>query len=812
MLNNYFKIAIRNLTRNKVYSFINIFGLAIGLTTCILILTYIFSELGYDRQNKDAGRIFRIVTDAELKGSVPEKPWAATSAPVAWGLKADMPEVEQSTRLLKFPSFDKMLLKYKQDNKSKEFYESNGYYVDSTFFQIFTYDFKFGNAQAALNLPNSVVLSEEVSNKLFGKENPVGKSIEIGLPYGNFNYTVKGVFKDAGLKSHIPAHFFISMRNGDVGNWIGAQSNWATNNLFHTYVKLKEGTDPVAFEKKLPSFLNRRGGADLKALGVSKRLFIQPLKDIYLHSDLDNEIAPNGNITYLYILGSIALVVLLIACINFMNLSTARSGKRGKEVGVRKVLGADKKSLVYQFLSESVVMSILALLLAVLISSVLLPFFNNLTQKNTGLYDEPVIWLWILGLTLFTGLVSGIYPAFYLSSFKPVTVLKGKLLNNFSAVAIRKGLVVFQFAVSISLILGAIVITRQLNYLDSQQLGFNKNQQIILPLQSKDAIKNYAALKNELLKDPGIRRVTSGSSYPGIYNVQDMLFYAEGKNIHDVKDIHLAAVENDYLETLGFTLLAGRGFSKEYTDDSNNIILNETALKELGYDVQTSVGKSIYCDFQGNHLAMKIVGVVKDFNFESLYNSIKPFGFCTSMGNKFSYVIVNTLTINYGDLLKNIGESWKKVNPNEPFVYSFLDKDFQRNYEKDQRASGIVSYFTLIAILVACMGLFGLSAFSAEQRTREIGIRKVLGASVTNVVALLSKDFIGLVCIAILIASPLTWYTMNKWLDGFAYKITISWWMFALAGLLAIGIAMLTVSFQAIKAAIANPVKSLRTE
>ena len=812
MLNNYFKIAIRNLTRNKVYSFINIFGLAIGLTTCILILTYIFSELGYDRQNKDAGRIFRIVTDAELKGSVPEKPWAATSAPVAWGLKADMPEVEQSTRLLKFPSFDKMLLKYKQDNKSKEFYESNGYYVDSTFFQIFTYDFKFGNAQAALNLPNSVVLSEEVSNKLFGKENPVGKSIEIGLPYGNFNYTVKGVFKDAGLKSHIPAHFFISMRNGDVGNWIGAQSNWATNNLFHTYVKLKEGTDPVAFEKKLPSFLNRRGGADLKALGVSKRLFIQPLKDIYLHSDLDNEIAHNGNITYLYILGSIALVVLLIACINFMNLSTARSGKRGKEVGVRKVLGADKKSLVYQFLSESVVMSILALLLAVLISSVLLPFFNNLTQKNTGLYDEPVIWLWILGLTLFTGLVSGIYPAFYLSSFKPVTVLKGKLLNNFSAVAIRKGLVVFQFAVSISLILGAIVITRQLNYLDSQQLGFNKNQQIILPLQSKDAIKNYAALKNELLKDPGIRWVTSGSSYPGIYNVQDMLFYAEGKNIHDVKDIHLAAVENDYLETLGFTLLAGRGFSKEYTDDSNNIILNETALKELGYDVQTSVGKSIYCDFQGNHLAMKIVGVVKDFNFESLYNSIKPFGFCTSMGNKFSYVIVNTLTINYGDLLKNIGESWKKVNPNEPFVYSFLDKDFQRNYEKDQRASGIVSYFTLIAILVACMGLFGLSAFSAEQRTREIGIRKVLGASVTNVVALLSKDFIGLVCIAILIASPLTWYTMNKWLDGFAYKITISWWMFALAGLLAIGIAMLTVSFQAIKAAIANPVKSLRTE
>jgi putative ABC transport system permease protein len=812
MLNNYFKIAIRNLTRNKVYSFINIFGLAIGLATCILILTYIFSELGYDQQNKDASRIFRIATDAEVKGSVPEKPWASTSSPVAWGLKADMPEVEQSTRLLKFPSFDKMLLKYKHDTKSKEFYETNGYYVDSTFFQIFTYDFKFGNSKAALDLPNSVVISEEVSNKLFGNENPVGKSIEIGLPYGNFSYTVKGVFKDAGIKSHIPAHFFISMRNGDVGNWIGGQSNWATNNIFHTYVKLREGSDPIVFEKKLQSFLNRRGGADLKALGVSKRLFIQPLKDIYLHSDLDNEIAPNGNITYLYILGSIALFVLLIACINFMNLSTARSGKRGKEVGIRKVLGADKRSLVYQFLSESVVMSILALLLAVLLSFVLLPFFNNLTQKNTGLYDEPVIWLWIVGLTLSTGLVSGIYPAFYLSSFKPVTVLKGKLLNNFSAVAIRKGLVVFQFAVSISLILGAIVIIRQLSYLDSQQLGFNKNQQVILPLQSKGAIKNYTALKNKLLKDPGIKRVASGSSYPGIPNVVDMLFYAEGKSIHEAKDIHLAAVDDNYLETLGFTLLAGRGFSKEYTADSNNIVLNEVALHELRYDVKTAVGKNIYCDFGGNHQAMKIIGVVKDFNFESLYNSIKPFGFCTSIGNKHSYVIVNTLSNNYGDLLKNIGESWKKVNPNEPFVYSFLDKDFQRNYEKDQRASGIVSYFTLIAILIACLGLFGLSAFSAEQRTREIGIRKVLGASVTNVAALLSKDFIGLVLIAIIIASPLTWYVMNKWLHGFAYRTTISWWMFLLAGLLAIGIALLTVSFQAIKAAIANPVNSLRTD
>ncbi len=812
MIKNYFKIAFRNLSRNKAFSFINIFGLAIGLATCMLITLYILSEEGYDKHNKDAGRIYRIAYQPDKKMGAKEKPWAATAAPIAWGLKTDMPEVEQATRLLKFPTFDKMLLKNEQTKESKQFYETNGYYVDSTFFQIFTYDFKYGNVQSALNEPNSIVLSEEVSNKLFGNENPIGKSLNVGMPYGNLNYTVKGVFKDAGMKSHIPAHFFLSMRNGDIGNWVDGQTNWATNNIFHTYVKLKSGSDAKAFEKRLQPFIEKRAGTDLKALGISRQLFIQPLQDIYLHSDLDNEIGTNGNITYLYILGSIALFVLIIACINFMNLSTARSGKRAKEVGVRKVMGAEKKSLVYQFIGESIIMSILALMLALLLVSFLLPFFNNLTQKNLKLFDEPKMWLWITGLTLCTGILSGLYPAFYLSSFKPITVLKGKLLNNFSAGLIRKGLVVFQFTISICLVLGAIVIVRQLNYLDNQQLGFNKNQQIVLPLQDKSAIKNYAPLKNELLKNPAISSVTSGSTYPGIANVQDMLFYAEGKTINEVVDVHLATVENDYFKTLGFTILYGRGFSKEFTADDENIVLNEAAVKELGYDTKTAVGRKINWDFKGNHNTMQIVGVVKNFNFESLYNAIKPFGFTTSSGNKYSYVIANVSTKNYAGLLKDIEQSWNKINPNSPFVYSFLDKDFQKNYEKDQRASGVVSYFTFIAILVACLGLFGLSAFSAEQRTREIGIRKVLGASVTNVAGLLSKDFIGLVLIAIVIASPIAWWAMNKWLQGFAYRITISWWMFVLAGLLAVIIALLTVSFQAIKAAMQNPVKSLKSE
>jgi putative ABC transport system permease protein len=815
MIRNYLKIAFRNLVRNKAFSFINIFGLAVGLTTCMLIMLYLFSETGYDTQHQGADRIYRIAGQAStLTGEGKEKPWAAVSAPTAGGLKTDMPEVEEVARLLKFPLFDRMLLKVENGKEIKQFYEPNGYYVDSTFLRLFTYDFKYGNAATALDVPNSVVISEEVAGKLFGNDNPVGKPITIGIPYGDFTYTVKGVFRTAGVKSHIPAHLLLSMRNGDIGGWAAQQTNWATNNIFHTYVRLKKGADPMAFEKKLAAFTDRRAGVDLKGLGVSRRLFIQPVKDIYLHSDLDNEIAANGNITYLYVLGSIALFVLLIACINFMNLSTARSGKRAKEVGVRKVMGAGKGALIGQFLGESITMSGLALLLALFLTWAFLPLFNTLTERQLRLFDQPGNWGWIAVLALCTGILSGLYPAFYLSSFKPVTVLKGKLLNNFSATAIRKGLVVFQFMISICLILGAVMISRQLKYLNDRDLGFSKKGQIVLPLQNQGVIQHYETLKTELLKTPGIGSVTCGSMYPGLENPQDMLFYAEGKTVHDVVDVHLANIDYDYFETLGLTVLKGREFSKEFTADSNSIILNEAALRNLGYTMNNPIGKKIYWDFHGTHNTMQIVGVVRNFNFQSLYNTIKPFAFTANsyLGSKYGFMIVRPSTTEYATTLKDIQRSWTKINPGEPFVYSFLDKDFQRNYEKDQRASGIVTYFTCIAILIACLGLFGLSAFTAEQRTKEIGIRKVLGASVIDVTRLLSRDFIGLVAIAIVIASPLAWYGINKWLQSFAYKVPISWWMFALAGSLAIAIALVTVSFQSIRAAIANPVVSLRSE
>jgi putative ABC transport system permease protein len=812
MLSNYFRIALRSLGRNKIFTFINIFSLSVGLATCILILIYIDSETGYDRQNKDADLIYRVAMTAAVTSGPRERSWAATAAPVAWGLKNDLPEVAFSARLLKFPQMDKFLLTTREGKEKKQFYEPNGYYVDSTFLRVFTYDFLYGNGQTALDAPNSMIISEELADKLYGPDNPVGKLLTLGMPFGNFDYTIKGVFRNKDRKTHIPAHFFLSMRNNDIGQWVDGQTNWATNNIFHTYIRLKAPIDVPDFQRKLNAAMDRRSGPDLKAFGISRKLFLQPLTSIFLHSDLDDEIAPVGNATTLDILGTIAVFILLIACINFMNLSTARSANRAKEVGVRKVLGAEKGSLVVQFLGESILLSGLALLLALGLARLLLPVFDSLVQKPLQLDVQPAMWFGIAGLTLLTGIIAGLYPAFYLSAFRPVVVLKGKLLNNFSALAIRKGLIVFQFTISICLITGAIVISRQLDYLNSRSLGFRKEQQIIIPLQSMDAIGHFVSLRDEFNKIPSVSSVTGGSSYPGIASVNDLLFYGEGKTVNDVIDINLIAADDDYFKTLGLTLLRGREFSRASTADSNSLILNETALRQLGYDPRTSVGRNVYYDFHGQHATMQIVGVVKDFNFESLYSPIKPLAFTTTFGNKHSYFIASLNTADYSSVVGELGAAWKKVNPSLPFVYSFLDKDFQANYEKDQRTSDIVGSFTIVAILIACLGLFGLSVFSAEQRTREIGIRKVLGASVSNIALLLSRDFLVLVIIALLISCPLAWYSMHQWLQGFAYRTGISWWLFPLAGCIALLVALLTVSFQAIGTALANPVRSLRSE
>ncbi len=653
-----------------------------------------------------------------------------------------------------------------------------------------------------------MVISKTLALKIFGDQSPINEVITVGLPEGDFDYTVKGVFEDSP-KSHISANFFLSIINSDIGNWVSNETSWPNNNMFHTYFKVQDGKTLEELESKLQTFYQDKL-KESASVGVSLSLFFQPVKDIYLSSDLGYEVDTNGNRRNLFVFGSIGFFVLLIACINFMNLSTARSEKRAKEVGVRKVIGAGRGELVKQFMGESLQMSIFALLLAFLLLQFLLPIFNNVTEKSLGLFGNPLLFPIIIGLTLLTGLMAGIYPAFYLSGFRPVAILKGSKNNGFAAVSIRKGLVVFQFVISVALIAMAFIIQGQMSFLTDSNLGFDKEQQLVVPLQSEEARTNYSVFKSQLESQQSIRKVSGGSSYPGLKVLQDWLLYPEGKTVNDVVDVYINRVSNDYFEVLDLEILAGRGYSEDFTENSGRLVVNETTARAFGYDVEEAVGKKLIMEWQGQKNYWEIIGVVKDFHFESLHNNIRPLAI--PFTSQPPFLVAKFETERTSDLISFLEQAWKSVNPATPFAYSFLDQDFQRNYQTEKRTATIILYFTAIAILISCIGLFGLAAFTAEQKIKEIGIRKVLGASTWNITTLVSKEFLVLVFIAILIAAPLGYFAAEKWLENFAYKIDLSIWVFLVSGLVAVLIAYGTVSFHAIKAALANPVKSLKSE
>jgi len=818
MIKNYFKIAWRNLVKNKVFSFINILGLTIGITSCMLITLYILNEISYDRYQANGKDIYQVGTTFIQQGKEMKMP--TTPAPMARAMQMDFPEITMTTRLMGLFAEDKTLMQYNGKNgELKSFYETKGYLADSAFFRMFTYNFIEGNPATALNNPNSIVLSEEIAEKIFGSQPALNKVIHISSSSnGDYDFMVTGVFKPNEKPSHIDSRFFLSMRGGAIEqNIIRNGSSFATNNIFFTYLQLKPGSDTKNLQARFPAFIDKYAGKDLKAMGFGKKQFLIALKDIHLRSGMDNNVSPSGSMTYLYILGSIALFILLIACINFMNLSTARSTKRSAEVGIRKVLGAEKGALVGQFLGESVFMSLIAFLFASVITGLLLPAFSSLAGKNLFMTfpGDTLILVSFLFLSILTGLLAGSYPAFYLSSFKPIKVLKGKFSNSLAAVSLRKGLVVFQFVISVVLIIASVVISKQMNFLRSADLGFDKERQIVIPLRSGTAKNIFSSFKNELTTQSQILNVGGSLYNPGVFNPSDNLLYKEGQSMNDAKRTRTNQVDANYLKTLNMKPVAGRLFSEEFPGDTNyRVILNECAVKEIGFSSpQDAVNKKVYFDSQGTQYGWEIIGVVKDFHFEDLHLPITPYSYqLNNPNNQFNYILVHAKPGDLSKLLTLMEKSWHKLNPGEPFEYSFLDDDFQKNYLTEIRLSSIVSYFTLIAIIICCLGLFGLATFSAEQRIKEIGVRKVLGASVTGIVALLSKDFLKLVLIAIVIASPLAWYVMHKWLQDFAYRIDMDWWIFVLAGIIATLIAFVTISFQAIKTANSNPVKSLRTE
>ena len=786
MLKNYLKIAWRNLLRNKSFSLLNIVGLSIGLAVTALIVIWINFELGVDQYHANKDRIYEVYNKYPVDGEL----WTWNSTPKVMGpvIKKDYPEVEAVTRYF----YDTPFLFSKGDKRIK----STGTVVDPDFLKIFDFPLIEGTVETVLEGVNSVVVTETFAEKMFGSESAVGKTVKVD---NADTFMVTGILKDLPSNTGFNFEFLMPWKYLEQKGW---HDEYWGNNSVGTYVMLKQGTDYDAFSEKI-SNLRERYDKDSPDMVT----FLYPWSRYWLRSEFENGEEVGGRIVIIRMFGFIAAIILLIACINFMNLSTARSEKRAKEVGIRKTVGAKKRSLVVQFLGESVLISFLAALLALVIVLIALQPFSTLIEKPLTLdFTNPWFWLSTIGIILFTGILAGSYPALYLSRFRPSKVLKGTFKKMDSPVTPRKVLVVFQFSVAIILITATIIVGQQLNKVQDRQSGYAKNN-LIYSMMEGDIEKNYELIKEELLASGVAASVTKTNSPVTQSQSNSMEFQWKGKREDDRTLVYRFIADDAVAKTMGLELLAGRDFDLDkYPTDSTAAILNETAVELMEFE--EPIGQT----FRDNGTDWHVVGVIKDFVMRSPFQKTDPMAI---MGAKAWFGVVHIKFDKGSDTSEALAETeaiFRKYNPEYPFEYEFVDQAYAKKFEDEKRIGQLVSLFTLFTIFISCLGLFGLASYMAENRIKEIGIRKVLGASVQNITTLLSKDFLKLVVIALAIAIPISWYFMSGWLEDFAYRITISWWTFALAGILALGIALITVSYQAIRAAVRNPVKSLRTE
>ena len=801
MLRNYLKTAFRNLWKRKSFSLINIVGLAIGMAVSFLILLYVLNEVTYDRFHENYEKIYRIATKLDAQGRHFEV--ASVPAPLGPALVDQFPEVAQTARLREFGT---RIISYEE----KLYEESGFYHADPELFNVFTIPVVRGNPKNWLQAPLQMVITEEMAEKYFGNEDPLGKTLKVD---NNYTYTITGVAKEMPENSHFKFNMIGSISTleqirGDLNMWMGFN--------YTTYILLEGDPSLTEITQKYNNLLISNLPDQFKQLGAEVEIFLQPMGSIHLHSQLEGELEPPGNLAFIRILTTIAVFILLIACINFMNLSTAQSSRRAKEVGMRKVLGAHRGKLIGQFLGESLMLSFISLVIAIILISVLLPVFNQLVSKELAFNpaQNGIILLGLVGITVLVGFLAGVYPAFFLSAFVPLEVLKSRFKAGKGHRFFRNGLVTLQYVISITLIISTFVIFYQLHHVKNRDLGFNIEQIVVFSLRGQ-VNQKQDVFKNEILRLPGVAGAAGSSTVPSRGRSETM-FSFEG--IDQKKQVFpIMEIDADYLETMGMELTAGRNFSADHPSDNKTMILNENLVQHLGWDEPLGkiVSMTDLADVNNPEkgfieVPYTVIGVVKDFHFESLHENIR--GHLMKLSGELNRISVKLRPGSIAGTLQSIKNIWQEMEPTHPFSYVFLDESFDRLYRSEQRMGQIFVSFTLMAIFISCLGLFGLASFTADQRTKEIGIRKVLGASVSNVVVLLSRDFTKWVILANVVAWPVAYLIMNRWLQNFAYRISLAIWMFILSGVIALVISILTVSTKALKAAVANPVDSLRYE
>ena len=799
MLHNYLSVALRNLRRHPAYSLINITGLAIGMATCILILMYIQDELGYDRYHPHADRVYRIVDDIESGGQTVQ----TAGTPTAWGpaLKRDFPEIELLVRLRGTESA------WLVDLGNTIYYERKVIWAEPDLFEMFSMPLVLGDPGTALSEPYSMVISEDLAYKYFGAEDPVGKVVNLD---NRWDFTVTGVMKNIPTNSHMRPDMFVSYSTMNViGSW--DLGDWEYHRNLYTYIRLREHVSPDEFEAKLPAFLERHAGDQYREAGISLRPSLQPLVDIHLYSNRESEHEPNGDIRYVALFMVIAFLILIIACINFINLATARSEMRAREVGVRKVLGANRLQLIRQFLGESVLMAGLAAVVAVLLVQLVLPAVNEIAGKQLALQLTDWLVLAALGLgTTLIGLAAGSYPAAYLSGFLPAVVMKGNPETGKKGLGMRQVLVVVQFSMSIFLLVSTAVIYDQLEYIQTKRLGFDKEHVMVVPITGSHQVPNTPVLKQRLSGMPGVVGIATTTGLPGMRVLPIMEVRPEGMPPEDHLMMATLHVDEHFLDVLGIEVVAGRNFSPDWgTDTTGGVLLNETAVRNLGWGAPAeAIGRQFErLSFEGV-VPGRVIGVVRDFHLRTIHEEIEPAAIMTSTYHIF--VLIRIEPDRIPETIGRIEEVWRDVDPRFPLDYTFLDEDFDALYRTDRQLGEIFAVFAFLAIFVACLGLLGLASFSIQQRTREIGIRKVVGSSVSGIVVLLSKDFMKYVLWANVIAWPLAWFVMSNWLQNYAYNAEIRYVWFVAGGMLALVIAWLTIGAHAVAASRRNPVNALR--